>query len=127
MLIGHHDSVLTRPDHGNRRIAEACAKCGLVERVGRSRYMLSRRFYGFLGKKGVYTCKRGLDPKRCRALALLEIAGCMHLTRVDNAQASGGHDVVCAAIIVFPREIHAEAKLIRFVRVLWERFRGTGT
>jgi ATP-dependent DNA helicase RecG len=34
---------------------------GVIERLGRRRYILSRKFYTFLGKKGVYTRKRGLD------------------------------------------------------------------
>lgn len=34
---------------------------GIIERVGRGRYILSRRFYGFLGNKGAYTRKKGLD------------------------------------------------------------------
>lgn len=34
---------------------------GVIERVGRRRYILSHSFYTFIGKKGVYTRKRGLD------------------------------------------------------------------
>ena len=37
---------------------------GVVEKVGRGkgvRYVLARQFYAFLGQKGVYTRKRGLD------------------------------------------------------------------
>jgi ATP-dependent DNA helicase RecG len=44
---------------------------GIVEVIGHgrgTRYILSRRFYGFLGKKGVYTRKRGLDRETNKAL-----------------------------------------------------------
>jgi len=44
---------------------------GIVEVIGRgrgTRYILSRRFYGFLGKKGVYTRKRGLDRETNKTL-----------------------------------------------------------
>lgn len=44
---------------------------GLVERIGRgrgTRYILSRGLYHFLGQKGVYTRKRGLDRESHKAL-----------------------------------------------------------
>lgn len=40
---------------------------GVLEKVGR-KYILSRRFYEFLGKKGAYTRKRGLDREMCKEL-----------------------------------------------------------
>ena len=49
---------------------------GTIEMVGRgrgARYILSRQFYGFLGKKGVYTRKRGLDRETNKALLLKHI------------------------------------------------------
>jgi ATP-dependent DNA helicase RecG len=52
------------------------AELGIVETVGRgkgTRYILSRQFYGFLGKKGVYTRKRGLDRETHKALLLRHI------------------------------------------------------
>lgn len=36
------------------------AEAGVIEKAGRGRYLLSRRFYEFLGQKGVYTRKKGL-------------------------------------------------------------------
>lgn len=44
---------------------------GVIERLGRgrgARYFLSRRFYRFLGKAGVYTRQRGLDRETNKAL-----------------------------------------------------------
>ena len=49
---------------------------GLIETVGRGkqlRCMLSRQFYAFLGKRGVYTRKRGLDHDTNKALLLKHI------------------------------------------------------
>ena len=46
---------------------------GIIEPTGRGRYILSQRFYGFLGKKGVYTLKRGLDRETNKALLLKHI------------------------------------------------------
>jgi ATP-dependent DNA helicase RecG len=49
---------------------------GIVERLGHGkgiRYILSRRFYGFIGKEGVYTRKRGLDYETNKALLLRHI------------------------------------------------------
>ena len=49
---------------------------GIVERIGRGvRYLLSRRFYRFLGKPGVYTYRRGLDREANKALLLKHIEG----------------------------------------------------
>ena len=53
------------------------ADAGVVERMGRGRgvrHILSRRFYGFLGKKGVYTRQKGLDRDTNKALLLKHIA-----------------------------------------------------
>jgi ATP-dependent DNA helicase RecG len=47
-------------------------KSGAVERVAR-KYILSRKFYEFMGKKGVYTRKRGLDRETNKQLLLKHI------------------------------------------------------
>ena len=46
---------------------------GLLERAGRGRYILSGRLYGFLGEKGTYTRKRGLDRETNKSLLLKHI------------------------------------------------------
>ncbi len=49
---------------------------GVIELLGRgrgTRYILSRRFYDFMGKKGVYTRKRGLDRETNKELLLKHI------------------------------------------------------
>jgi ATP-dependent DNA helicase RecG len=54
-----------------RSCLEGLREQGVVETFGRgrgARHILSRRFYGFLGKRGVYTRKRGLDRAANKAL-----------------------------------------------------------
>jgi ATP-dependent DNA helicase RecG len=49
---------------------------GIIERIGRGRgvrYLLSRRFYRFVGRPGVYTRRRGLDRETNKALLLRHI------------------------------------------------------
>lgn len=49
---------------------------GVVERVGRGRgvrYVLSRKFYSFLGKPGAYTREKGLDRETNKTLLLKHI------------------------------------------------------
>ena len=48
----------------------------IIEMIGRgkgTRYILSRRFYKFLGKGGVYTRKKGLDRETNKALLLKHV------------------------------------------------------
>ena len=47
-------------------------KSGAIERIGR-KLILSSRFYEFVDKKGVYTCKRGLDRETNKLLLLKHI------------------------------------------------------
>jgi ATP-dependent DNA helicase RecG len=46
---------------------------GIVERVSKGKYVLSRRFFSFLGKTGEYTRKKGLDRETNRMLLLKHI------------------------------------------------------
>jgi ATP-dependent DNA helicase RecG len=49
---------------------------GVIERVGRgrgTRYLLSRRFYRFLGRPGVYTRRKGLDRETNKSLLVRHI------------------------------------------------------
>lgn len=49
---------------------------GVIESSGRgrgARYMLARRFYDFVGERGVYTRRRGLDRETHKALLLKHI------------------------------------------------------
>lgn len=54
---------------------------GIIERHGHGKgahYLLSRRFYSFLDKKGTYTRKRGLDRETNKALLLKHIEDNAH-------------------------------------------------
>ena len=49
---------------------------GVIERISRgrgTRYVLSRQFYEFIGKRGIYTRKRGLDHETNKVLILKHI------------------------------------------------------
>ncbi len=59
------------PDWARERTA-ALAKAGAIERVGR-KFILSRKYYEFTNKKGVYTRKRGLDRETNKQLLLKHI------------------------------------------------------
>lgn len=41
---------------------------GVIEKAGRAKHILSRAFYSFLGKSGVYTRKKGLDKETNKEL-----------------------------------------------------------
>lgn len=46
---------------------------GIIERVSRGKFVLSRQYYDFIGKKGMYTRKRGLDHETNKMLLLKHI------------------------------------------------------
>lgn len=46
---------------------------GVIEKAGRNRYVLSKRFYTETGRKGTYTRKKGLDREENKALLLKHI------------------------------------------------------
>jgi ATP-dependent DNA helicase RecG len=63
---------------------------GVVETTGRgrgTRYILSRRFYSFIGKRGVYTRKRGLDREANKALIIkhLDTFGRAGISELEEA------------------------------------------
>jgi len=59
------------PEWARERLP-AMLKSGVIERVAR-KYILSRKFYEFVNKKGVYTRKRGLDRETNKQLLLKHI------------------------------------------------------
>jgi ATP-dependent DNA helicase RecG len=66
---------LPLPDYLLHR-AKHLLELGVIERIGRgrgTRYILSRRFYTFLGKRGVYTRQKGLDRETNKSLLLRHI------------------------------------------------------
>ena len=70
----HRDEPL--PTHLKERIKTLVA-AGVIERTGRGKPILSRRFYSFLGEPGAHTRKVGLDRETEKELLLkhLKAAG----------------------------------------------------
>ena len=60
------------PDDLRDRISRLL-EIGVVERVARGKFILGRRYYAAVGKKGVYTRKRGLDRATNKELLLKHI------------------------------------------------------
>lgn len=81
--FGTHDFLVLDVVHREESVPEhlkpsllKLLELGLIERLGRgkgTRYILSRRFYAAILKKGVYTRKKGLDRETNKALLLKHI------------------------------------------------------
>jgi len=81
--FGTHDFLVLDLVHHDERVPEnlrpsllKLVELGLIERMGRGkgvRYILSRRFYAAILKKGVYTRKKGLDRETNKQLLLKHI------------------------------------------------------
>lgn len=56
-----------------RATGERLLEMGILERAGRGKLLLSRQYYSFIGKRGVYTRKKGLDRDTNKALLLKHI------------------------------------------------------
>ena len=75
LLLDHIHRECRAPDHLQNRLQLLIEK-GVVERFGRGRgvkYILSRRYYKMVDKKGTYTRKKGLDREENKALLLKHI------------------------------------------------------
>jgi ATP-dependent DNA helicase RecG len=48
-------------------------EAGVLERIGGGKFILSRHYYEFVGRRGAYTRKRGLAREQNKALLLLHI------------------------------------------------------
>lgn len=75
--FGTEDFLVVDAVHSGHPISEPLREriprlieLGVIERVARGKYILSRRFYTETGRKGVYTRMRGLDRKTNKALLL---------------------------------------------------------
>ena len=75
---------------------------GIIERGKGRTYILSRRFYDFVGKKGAYTRKKGLD--REHNLALL-------LKHIDDNKASGSRLTELCQVIPSLPKTHVQSLL----------------
>lgn len=75
LLLDYVHKNRTIPDSLRGRLQVLVEK-GIIERYGRGRgvkYVLSRRFYKMVDKKGAYTRKKGLDRETNKALLLKHI------------------------------------------------------
>ena len=88
---------------------------GVVERIGKGRgvrFVLSRKFYSFMGKSGSYTRRRGLDRETHKALLLRHI---QDVKREGGARLQDMQDVLKelsrAQIQTLLRELRAEGKV----------------
>jgi ATP-dependent DNA helicase RecG len=86
---------------------------GIIERIGRgrgTRYILSRNFYAFLGKKGTYTRKRGLDRETNKSLLLkhIESKGTQGSTLGELMQVIPTHSIDQARTLL--KELQHEGK-----------------
>lgn len=66
----HRDAQV--PERVQPRVPELI-RTGALERVSSKKLTLSRRFYAFVGKRGEYTRRRGLDRRTNKALLLQHI------------------------------------------------------
>jgi ATP-dependent DNA helicase RecG len=112
------------PEHLKARV-QHFLELGIFERVGRgrgSRLLLSRRFYRFLGKSGIYTRKRGLDRETNKALLLKHIedsgstgARLSELRQVLPAQSRGEVQVLLRELVKQNRvHIHGRTRGARW-------------
>jgi ATP-dependent DNA helicase RecG len=63
------------PEYLRPRVGELLT-IGAIERAGRSKFVLSRRFYELKGRPGEYTRRKGLDRQTRKELLLRHIASC---------------------------------------------------
>jgi ATP-dependent DNA helicase RecG len=66
----HRDQKI--PEQYRERVSYLLEQ-GAIEQAARGRYLLSRKFYRFIKRKGVYTRKKGLDRATNKALLLQHI------------------------------------------------------
>lgn len=75
ILLDHVHRAQPIPDSLRPRVP-LMIEHGVLESVGRTKgtkYILSKRFYSFVGRKGVYTRKRGLDRNTNKELILKHV------------------------------------------------------
>ncbi|MFA4943388.1 MAG: RNA-binding domain-containing protein [Lentisphaeria bacterium] len=72
LVVNHVRRDQPVPDNLRDRIPFLIDR-GVIERVAHGRFILGRRFYATIGKKGVYTRKRGLDRETNKELLLKHI------------------------------------------------------
>ncbi len=54
----------------NNKILEELSRAGIVEHLGSNKFILSKRYYAAINRKGVYTRRRGLDKETNKELII---------------------------------------------------------
>ncbi len=72
MLLGYVAREEKVPENYRSRI-DSLLDLGIIERAGRRKLILSHRFYSFIGRRGAYTRKKGLDRETNKILLLKHI------------------------------------------------------
>jgi ATP-dependent DNA helicase RecG len=76
IVLDHISRSESLPELYKKRVANLI-DAGIIERIGKGRgvrFLLSKRFYSFLGRPGLYTQRLGLDREANKALLLSHIA-----------------------------------------------------
>ena len=94
-----------------RGYVQRLVELGIIEKVSRNRFVFGRKYYASVGKKGVYTRKKGLDRGTNKALLLKHISdNCKVGSKMSEfSQVLPGHSR--SQIQVLIRELRSE-KLI---------------
>ena len=82
---------------------------GVIEPLGHgrgTRYILSRSLYGFIGQKGVYTRKRGLDNDTNKELLLKHV-------RDNHEEGSPLRDLIQVLPALSPRQVQSLLQQLR--------------
>ena len=72
MILGYVGREGKVPDAYKPRV-DRLIDLGILERAGRGKLILSHRYYSFIGRKGTYTRKKGLDRSTNKNLLLQHI------------------------------------------------------
>jgi ATP-dependent DNA helicase RecG len=124
ILLDHIHRTLSIPDSLRARVP-LMIENGVVEAVGRTRgtkYILSKRFYSFVGRKGVYTRKRGLDRNTNKELLLKHVFDNQEQGCAFNEFLQVLPNVSISYIQGLLRELKAEGKIALTGRKRWAKW-----
>lgn len=78
--IKTNESIASNP------ITDELLELGLIEKIGFSKYMLSKQYYIDMNKKGIYTKRKGLSRNKNKALILQHLQDFRSATKTDFAE-----------------------------------------
>jgi ATP-dependent DNA helicase RecG len=124
ILLDHIHRTQSIPDSLRSRVP-LLIEHGVLESVGRTsgtKYILSKRFYSFVGRKGVYTRKRGLDRNTNKELILKHVFDNKELGCAFNEFVQVLPHGSTSYIQGLLRELKAEGKITLTGRKRWARW-----